>query len=37
MGITDGSYTTDEGLGILRCGWYTADEAETKFMLKSAP
>jgi len=33
MGISDWSYTADESLGVLRCSWYTANEAETKLVL----
>jgi hypothetical protein len=37
MGIPDWSYTADESLGVLRCSWYTANEAEPKLMLVISP
>lgn len=33
MSIADRGYTTDQGLGILRCSRYPADEAESKLVL----
>jgi hypothetical protein len=37
MGITNWGYTVDQSLGILRCSWDSADEAETKLMLVISP
>jgi len=33
MGIANWGYTSDQSLGVFRCSWYTADEAEAKLVL----